>query len=93
MDQTLDVVSLVFIQYFYECINGSIPSRWCCSALDYLRLQNKDSVQIWWRTYSPPSWILGNNSTETIAIDTMIDVDKSINIIDCMGTDFEDVKN
>lgn len=61
-------------------------------ALDYLRLQNKDSVQIWWRTYSPPSWILGNNSTETIAIDTMIDVNKSINIIDCMGTDFENVQ-
>ncbi|RCK54851.1 GPI mannosyltransferase 4 [Candida viswanathii] len=61
-------------------------------ALDFLRQQDQESVQVWWRTYSPPSWILGSNSTETIGVDAVVDDAKSINIVDCMGTDVENVQ-
>ncbi|KAL6452434.1 SMP3 GPI mannosyltransferase 4 [Candida maltosa Xu316] len=62
-------------------------------ALDYLKSIDEDgSVQVWWRTYSPPSWILGSNSTETIRVNDSVDVRKSVNIVDCMGVDVYEVE-
>ena len=87
---------MLYIWYLFNIamslLMGVFHQGGVISALDYLRLQNEDSVQIWWRTYSPPSWILGSNSTETISIETTIDDNKSFNLIDCMGTDVENVE-
>ncbi|RLV95930.1 GPI mannosyltransferase 4 [Spathaspora sp. JA1] len=59
-------------------------------ALSYLG-QQEDSIQIWWRTYSPPSWLLGSNSIETISLKDTVNLEKSITIIDAMGGDIQDI--
>ncbi|EGW33451.1 GPI mannosyltransferase 4 [Spathaspora passalidarum NRRL Y-27907] len=62
-------------------------------ALTYFQQHQQSSVQIWWRTYSPPSWLLASNSTETISLTDQADFSKTINIIDAMGDDIEKVND
>lgn len=58
--------------------------------------QRSGVIQIWWRTYSPPSWILGdvNKSTQFISINDdsfeyNIDRSKSNVLFDTMGLEFD----
>lgn len=53
----------------------------------------QDSIQIWWRTYSPPTWILGDvdDSTEVVNITSELDQNRSNHIYDCMGADVDKV--
>lgn len=51
-----------------------------------------DVVQIWWRTYSPPTWMLGDNSSSTqfvtINDDKLqfaLDESKQVHVLDTMG--------
>ena len=56
-------------------------------ALDYMRQLELHGTQVWWLTYSPPSWILGSNSTHTILLkDKKIDYRTNYTIIDAMGS-------
>ncbi|ODQ81597.1 glycosyltransferase family 22 protein [Babjeviella inositovora NRRL Y-12698] len=63
--------------------------------LAHLREENFTGVQIWWRTYSPPEWILGSKSMTILkpeslqglqALDTGADV-----LVDLMGAGIEEV--
>lgn len=56
------------------------------------------TAQIWWRTYSPPTWMLGDtsNSTQFVTIssdkpDFTFDSSKSNYVLDTMGLDVEDL--
>lgn len=76
------------LDYFHDSLfkNANSPS-------------NQITIQIWWRTYSPPTWMLGdsNNSTQYITISDenlnySTDSSKSNFIFDTMGTDFDKVQ-
>lgn len=73
-------------------------------ALDYfhdsLMNTSEKTVQIWWRTYTPPTWMLGDrlNSLQisTVTEDSPnfeMDDTKSNYLIDTMGSDFKHVSN
>lgn len=72
-------------------------------ALDYFHSNifqenSRQSVQIWWRTYSPPPWILGDK-LDTLQVLTVtddspqfeLDSSKSNYLIDAMGSDYTHV--
>lgn len=73
-------------------------------AVEYLRStvylnQVSGVTQVWWRTYSPPTWMLGDtlNSTQFITYNDektefTIDNDKLNHIIDTMGLDIKDLR-
>ena len=48
---------------FMSILMGKLHQGGVVPVLDHIKLEA--SVQVWWRTYTPPSWILGSNSTET----------------------------
>lgn len=56
---------------------------------------NEDFVQIWWRTYTPPSWILGSKDCKTVQLK---DFNNSIIqrhddlLIDSMGADSSEIE-
>lgn len=59
-------------------------------ALDYTLKLDKPYVQIWWRTYSPPSWMLGSSLVEVLTLGELNDpllIDKKDVIIDAMGAE------
>lgn len=69
-------------------------------ALEHLHELNEQGVtQIWWRTYSPPTWMLADtlHSTQFITINDensefSLDPNKQNYVFDTMGTDFEKVE-
>lgn len=69
-------------------------------ATDYLYTANHTPCTlIWWRTYSPPTWMLGyqGNSTQFLTINDEnlgfeIDKGKSNLVFDTMGTEFEHLR-
>lgn len=69
-------------------------------ALSHIResLSEQPSLHIWWRTYSPPIWMLGdqNNSIQSISLNDndfkfTIDQTKKHQIIDTMGLELENI--
>ncbi|KAG2735997.1 hypothetical protein G9P44_000087 [Scheffersomyces stipitis] len=74
-------------------------------ALDELHLQlfqntSTSSVQVWWRTYSPPTWMLGdtNSTVQTITLNDEnfhlgyeLDTSKQNYVFDMMGTNYDKV--
>lgn len=86
-----NAVMAVLMGIFHQ--GGVIP------ALDYSfqNLMPSDPfVQIWWRTYSPPLWLLGdtNHSTKMITMDKFkVDLENRHRniVIDAMGNDQQDV--
>lgn len=71
-------------------------------ALDHLRTTtaaNSVNYQIWWRTYSPPTWILGDttNSTQVLTrwdegLSQALDKSKTNYVFDAMGADYSVVE-
>lgn len=71
-------------------------------ALDHLHTSSTtNTFQVWWRTYSPPTWILGDkdSSTQVITLNDenfdagyILDATKSTYIFDTMGSDHEKVE-
>ena len=90
MGTTMDVIYVVYFQHLDEYINGEITPRRVVPVLDHIKLEA--SVQVWWRTYTPPSWILGSNSTETTHLGEKLNDNKFISIVDCMGADSKEVQ-
>lgn len=69
-------------------------------ALNHLRESHLEepALQIWWRTYSPPTWLLGdqNNSTQIITLNDAdfkltINASKHVQVVDTMGLEPEKV--
>ncbi|CAK9440585.1 uncharacterized protein LODBEIA_P46300 [Lodderomyces beijingensis] len=60
-------------------------------ALSYFKEKNLHGVQVWWHTYSPPSWILGSESVETLSLTDDVNHGKHFTIIDAMGSDLDKV--
>lgn len=66
-------------------------------ALDFLHTQKPQGVtQVWWRTYSPPTWMLADKEAEYqfITLNTELqgfelDETKKNYVIDAMGSDFK----
>lgn len=69
---------------------GKLHQGGVVPVLDHIKLEA--SVQVWWRTYTPPSWILGSNSTETTHLGEKLNDNKFISIVDCMGADSKEVQ-
>lgn len=104
------VSTLMFLWYAFNTIlsilMGVLHQGGVIPVLDHFHtspsLLSNDgtSAQIWWRTYSPPSWILGNKNntlsiiTSTSESPTPVDLDtkRSQLLIDTMGSDFEYVQ-
>lgn len=73
---------------------GVVPAL---THLHDLKLDN--TIQVWWRTYSPPTWMLGdlNDEYQYITLNTEfqefeLDETKRNYVIDAMGTDQEILK-
>ncbi|KAI5951499.1 SMP3 [Candida jiufengensis] len=62
-------------------------------ALEYIRENDLQGVHIWKNTYSPPSWILGSQSIETITLKQKINNSKNFTMIDAMGSSIENITN
>lgn len=87
----------------FAIIFGVLHQGGVVPAVDHLRVTlpaETVNYQIWWRTYSPPTWILGdtNNSTQVIQkwdenLQNTLESDKKNYVFDAMGTDFSKVAN
>lgn len=66
-------------------------------ALEFFRQNTTEpSVQVWWRTYSPPNWFMGNISTSVFTLNDEnfsydLDLTSDNCIVDTMGSDIEKV--
>lgn len=80
-----------YIFNFFMCIlMGILHQGGVVPTLDHLRTI-QTSRQIWWRTYSPPTWILGDKTVKMVTVDNIIDHDNLI--IDAMGSDNETIND
>ncbi|KHC81368.1 GPI mannosyltransferase 4 [Candida albicans SC5314] len=75
---------------FMSILMGKLHQGGVVPVLDHIK--SEASVQVWWRTYTPPSWILGSNSTETTHLGEKLNDNIFINIVDCMGADSKEVQ-
>ncbi|EGV66400.1 alpha 1,2 mannosyltransferase [Yamadazyma tenuis] len=96
--------SIIVLWYLFNIVMcllmGILHQGGVIPALDYshanLVLQNEKFVQIWWRTYSPPTWLLGSPKYSTIMV-TLEQFNTSLLkkydnlIIDAMGSDQKDI--
>lgn len=83
-----NILMAILMGIFHQ--GGVIP------VLDHFQELNNISdikyVQVWWRTYSPPTWMLGlkNNTLETLTLSqeypTTFNIEKNY-VIDAMGAD------
>jgi phosphatidylinositol glycan class Z len=69
-------------------IMGSLHQRGVIEALDHLQRQDYHGSQVWWRTYSPPTWILGN---EDLLVSNEVPQSYSDLVIDLMGAELENL--
>lgn len=61
-------------------IMGSFHQRGVLDALVQLKSMNlENTTQLWWKTYSPPTWLLGNS------------IESNNKIVDLMGMDLNEV--
>ncbi len=70
----------------FGVIMGSLHQRGVLVTLDHLREVQYDGVQIWWKTYKPPAYILANQNL-TISEKDVIQNTDSNHMIDLMGAD------
>lgn len=93
---SLIIMGLWFIfNILMGTIMGVFHQGGVVSALDHLHLLSLEGVtQIWWRTYSPPTWMLADKDYEYqfISLDGKyqgfeLDDTKSNYVIDAMGSD------
>lgn len=63
-------------------------------AVDYLRQQRQVEepiTQLWWRTYSPPTWMLADTSNQYQFVKSSVAASSSqLAVVDCMGMDPEE---
>ncbi|KAI5964753.1 SMP3 [Candida pseudojiufengensis] len=78
-----NVVMSLLMGIFHQ--GGIIP------ALEYIRENDLKGIHIWKNTYSPPSWLLGSDSVETVLIGQSLNNSKEFTIIDAMGSSINDV--
>lgn len=71
-------------------IMGSLHQRGVLVTLDHLRETQFDGVQIWWKTYKPPAYLLGNQNL-VISEKDNVKIDTSNHLIDLMGADVEEL--
>ncbi|KAH3682334.1 hypothetical protein WICPIJ_006706 [Wickerhamomyces pijperi] len=76
----------VVFNVVFGVIMGSFHQRGVIVALDHLREVGFNGTQIWWKTYKPPTWILGSNHINIGGFK-----DKSANIIDLMGASSDEL--
>ncbi|KAH3679563.1 hypothetical protein WICMUC_000896 [Wickerhamomyces mucosus] len=67
---------------FFGILMGSLHQRGVLVALEYLRSNNYEGSQIWWKTYKPPTWLLGSTDLN-ISIDEIQHGNN--NLVDLMG--------
>ncbi|CAK7902448.1 GPI mannosyltransferase 4 [[Candida] anglica] len=67
-------------------------------ALDYFhetQKENTSMAQVWWRTYSPPSWLLGSTSLQIVTHTSHLTKDtlptQGTVLVDTMGSDYQHV--
>lgn len=72
-------------------IMGSFHQRGVLEVLDHLQLTQYHGSQVWWKTYSPPTWLLGNEDL-TIAGSAPKGDDSDL-VIDLMGCEIEELVN
>ncbi|ODQ60139.1 glycosyltransferase family 22 protein [Wickerhamomyces anomalus NRRL Y-366-8] len=70
----------------FGVIMGSLHQRGVLVTLDHLREVQYGGVQIWWKTYKPPAYILANQNL-TISEKDVIHNTDSNHMIDLMGAD------
>uniref|UniRef100_A0A0L0P729 Mannosyltransferase n=1 Tax=Candidozyma auris TaxID=498019 RepID=A0A0L0P729_CANAR len=83
-----NIIMGVLMGIFHQ--GGVVP------ALDQLHgLQLQDTAQVWWRTYSPPTWMLADreNNCQFITLNAdnhkfSFDESKKSYVVDAMGSDF-----
>lgn len=92
------ITILWYVFNIFMCIlMGIFHQGGIIPALDYSHhnLIKKDIpfVQIWWRTYSPPMWVLGDtkNKTKMVTLNQFDSSDSENLIIDAMGTDQQNI--
>lgn len=79
-----NLIMCILMGLFHQ--GGVIP------VLEYTRTNKPDSfTQIWWRTYSPPSWLLGDDSVSMIRLHETCSDPKVL--IDAMGAAHNDIYN
>lgn len=75
-------------------IMGIFHQGGVAGALDHMHSSLPDSyVQVWWRTYTPPTWLLGTEDLEMVSINHSVEVNSPKLIIDTMGSDQENVNS
>lgn len=90
-----NIVLAVLMGIYHQ--GGVVPG------LEYIRTENQSKTipktYIWWRTYSPPIWLLGDEKGKVQTLDIengmllgTVDIDKKIVIIDAKGTDIKNLK-
>lgn len=73
----------------FAVIMGSGHQRGVLEVLNHLHTDGYQGPQIWWKTYSPPTWILGYHE---LTVDSRVPETYSKNlVVDLMGADNDDV--
>jgi len=67
---TLTINSWLVFNFIMSLLMGVFHQGGVVPALDHIFQENIHGTQIWWRTYSPPTWMLAdtNNSTQFVTI-------------------------
>lgn len=76
----------------FGIIMGSLHQRGVLVTLNHLREERYDGVQIWWKTYKPPSYLLANENL-TISELPEIHNPKNDHLIDMMGADSNELSS
>lgn len=88
-----NIIMAILMGVFHQ--GGVVP------ALDHLQT-SPHTFQVWWRTYSPPTWMLGDQKSsiqvitlndENFHLGYSLDPSKSTYIFDTMGSDYDKVAN
>ncbi|KAI5957655.1 SMP3 [Candida theae] len=87
---------LIYVWYVFNLLMsilmGVFHQGGVVPVLNYVRENNLKGTHIWWHTYSPPSWILGSQSAQTIALDELDAGNKDFTLVDAMGIDIKQVE-
>lgn len=71
-------------------IMGSLHQRGVIQALDHLQLEKYHGPQVWWKTYSPPTWLLGNE--DLVVSGGGVPEFYNDLVVDLMGADITELK-
>ncbi|ODV78941.1 glycosyltransferase family 22 protein [Suhomyces tanzawaensis NRRL Y-17324] len=97
------VSGLIYLWYAFNTVMAVIMGVYhqggVVPVLDHFHTQYKsglqNTIQVWWRTYTPPTWILGDDRSSLQIVSGLnytMDVSKSNYVFDTMGSPVEEVK-